>query len=97
MHLTEAAIRAECAQITDPNTGQDLIKANAVRAVGVDGLNAAIELQLSYPAKSEHPALIAQIAERLKSQLGAQAISIRHQHPNSGAQSPERAVTACRA
>ena len=77
MSLTEAAIRAECAQITDPNTGLDLMKSNAVRAVGVDGQNAAIELQLGYPAKSEHPALIARLSDRLKSQLGAQAVSIR--------------------
>ena len=56
MSFTEAAIRAECAQIIDPNTGLGLIKANAVRAVGVDGQNAAIELQLDYPALSEHPA-----------------------------------------
>jgi ATP-binding protein involved in chromosome partitioning len=77
MSLTEAAIRAECAQITDRNTGLDLMKSNAVRAVGVDGQNAAIELQLGYPAKSEHPALIARLSDRLKSQLGAQAVSIR--------------------
>ncbi|MBP7982115.1 MAG: P-loop NTPase, partial [Arenimonas sp.] len=76
MLLTEAAIRAECAQIIDPNTGLDLITANAVRAVGVDGHNAALELQMGYPAKFEHPALIARISERLKSRLGAQAVSI---------------------
>lgn len=77
MSLTEAAIRAELAQIIDPNTELDLISSKSVRAVGVDGHNAAIELQLSYPAKSQHAALIATISERLKAQLGAQAVSIR--------------------
>jgi ATP-binding protein involved in chromosome partitioning len=77
MSVTEAAIRAELAQIIDPNTELDLITSRSVRAVGVDGDNAAIELQLSYPAKSQHAALIATISERLKVQLGAQAISIR--------------------
>ena len=77
MSLTEAAIRAELAQIIDPNTELDLISSKSVRAVGMDGHNAAIELQLSYPAKSQHAALIATISERLKAQLDAQAVSIR--------------------
>ncbi len=77
MSLTEAAIRAELAQIIDPNTELDLISSKSVRAVGVDSHNVAIELQLSYPAKSQHAALIATISERLKAQLGAQAVSIR--------------------
>ncbi len=77
MSLNEATIRAELAQVIDPNTGLDLITSNMVRAVGVDGQNVAIELQLNYPAKSEHAGLIEQISERLKLQLGAQAVSIR--------------------
>ncbi|MBP6300348.1 MAG: DUF59 domain-containing protein, partial [Arenimonas sp.] len=70
MSITEAAIRAELAQIIDPNTELDLIASNTVRAVGVDAQNIAIELQLNYPAKSEHAGLIERISERLKSQLG---------------------------
>lgn len=77
MSVTEAAIRAELAQIIDPNTELDLVSSKSVRAVGVDGLNAAIELQLNYPAKSQHAGLITTITERLKAQLDAQAISIR--------------------
>lgn len=76
MHLTEAAVRAELAKIIDPNTRNDLINANAVRAVGVDGLNIAIELQLNYPAKSDHAGLIDRISDQLMTQLGAKAVSI---------------------
>jgi ATP-binding protein involved in chromosome partitioning len=76
MHLTEAAVRAELAKIIDPNTRNDLINANAVRAVGVDGLNVAIELQLNYPAKSDHAGLIDRITKQLMTQLGAEAVSI---------------------
>lgn len=76
MPLTEAAVRAELAQITDPNTELDLIAGHAVRAVGVDGGNVAIELQLSYPGKSAHPALISGITEYLKAQLPVDAVSI---------------------
>lgn len=76
MSITEAAIRAELAQIIDSNTELDLIASNTVRAVGVDAQNIAIELQLNYPAKSEHAGLIERISAHLKSQLGAQSVSI---------------------
>jgi ATP-binding protein involved in chromosome partitioning len=76
MSLSEAAVRAELAKIIDPNTRNDLISANAVRAVGVDGLNVAIELQLNYPAKSDHAGLITRISDQLMTQLGAKAVSI---------------------
>ena len=65
MSLNEATIRTELAQVIDLNTGLDLIASNTVRAVGVDGQNVAIELQLNYPAKSEHQGLIEHISERL--------------------------------
>lgn len=76
MPLTEAAIRAELARIIDPNTERDLIAGHAVRAVGVDGQNAAIELQLGYPAKSDHAGLVARITEQLVAQLRVEAVSI---------------------
>ena len=53
MSLTEAAIRAELAQIIDPDTGLDLIEGNNVQAVGVDGHNAAIALQRPLLIKGE--------------------------------------------
>ena len=77
MSVTEATIRAELAQIIDPNTELDLVTSKSVRAVGVDGLNVAIELQLNYPAKSQHAALLDTITERFKTQLGVHAVSIR--------------------
>ncbi|HWS41275.1 MAG TPA: iron-sulfur cluster carrier protein ApbC [Arenimonas sp.] len=77
MSLNEAAIRTELTQIIDSNTGLDLIASNAVRAVGVDGQNVAIELQLNYPAKSEHEGLISRITELLKAKLATKAVSIR--------------------
>mgnify|MGYP000017317019 CR=1 FL=1 len=76
MSLTEAAIRAELAHISDPDTGLDLIAGNNVQAIGVDGNNAAIALQWRYPARSAHPALIAAIESRLKSVLGATAVAV---------------------
>lgn len=79
MSLTEDAVRAELAHILDPDTGLDLISANAVRAVGIDGQNVALALQWAYPAKSGQPALIEAIRSRLAERLGAQAVSVEIQ------------------
>ncbi|MCC6756603.1 MAG: iron-sulfur cluster carrier protein ApbC [Arenimonas sp.] len=79
MSFTEDAVRAELAQLLDPDTGLDLISANAVRAVGIDGRNVALALQWAYPAKSAQPALIEAIQARLRERLGAQAVSVEIQ------------------
>jgi len=79
MSFTEDAVRAELAHILDPDTGLDLISANAVRAVGIDGRHVALSLQWAYPAKSAHPALIAAIQARLGEHLGAQAVHVEIQ------------------
>jgi ATP-binding protein involved in chromosome partitioning len=76
MSLIEAAIRAELAQIFDPDTGLDLVAGANVQAIGVDGLNAAIALQWRYPARSVHSVMISAIESRLKSALGAQAVAV---------------------
>ena len=55
------SVRAVLAQIIDPHTQADLVSSQAVRGVGVDGSNVAIDLQLSYPANSWHAALIAEV------------------------------------
>ena len=74
MSITEADVRAGLAQILDPNTGQSLD--GTVRAIGLDGRNIAIELQLAYPAQSRHTALSQSIEQHLQRTLAAQAVSV---------------------
>lgn len=74
MHPTESAVRSELAQITDPHTGQGLD--SAVRAIGIDGRNIALDLQLAYPAKSQHAGLAQAIERQLQQSLAAQAVSV---------------------
>jgi len=58
---TADGVRAVLATVVDPHTGLDLVAGHAVRGVGVDAGNVAIELQLAYPAASWHPALVAMV------------------------------------
>ena len=55
------AVRSALSQVIDPHTGLDLVAGHAVRGVGVDGGNVAVDVQLAYPARSWHPALAADI------------------------------------
>jgi ATP-binding protein involved in chromosome partitioning len=76
MPLTDTAIRAELAFVQDIDSGLDLIAAERVRAIGVDGNKVAIALQWPFPAKSTHADLIARIRERLMQKLSVEAVSV---------------------
>jgi ATP-binding protein involved in chromosome partitioning len=54
MPPSEADIQTSLKTVIDPNTGKDLVSAKAVKSVRVDGGQVAIEIQLGYPAKSQH-------------------------------------------
>jgi ATP-binding protein involved in chromosome partitioning len=54
MPLSESAIQACLKTVVDPNTGKDLVAEKAVKAVRVDGEHATVDVQLGYPAKSQH-------------------------------------------
>jgi len=64
--LTESRVRELLAGIVDPHTGADLVKSGAVRAVGVDGDRAAVEIALGYPARSYHDELASQVKQALE-------------------------------
>ena len=57
MSIAEADVQASLHALIDPNTGRDLVSAKAVRKVQLDGSNVNVDLQLGYPAKSQHEAL----------------------------------------
>ena len=64
--LTESRVRELLAGVKDPHTDVDLVASGAVRAVGVDGDRAAVEIALGYPARSYHEQLAAQVKQILE-------------------------------
>jgi ATP-binding protein involved in chromosome partitioning len=54
MPLSEADVQTTLKTVIDPNTGKDLVSGKAVKSVRVDAGQVAIEIQLGYPAKSQH-------------------------------------------
>ncbi len=73
---TEETVRAALAQIIDPHTGLDLVAGHAVRGIGVDAGNIAVELQLAYPALSWHPALITLVEQALRGIPGSTGVVV---------------------
>ena len=74
--ITAESVRAALAQIIDPHTQTDLVAEHAVRGVGVDGSNVAIDLQLSYPAKSWHATLISEVERVVAALPGVTQVTV---------------------
>jgi ATP-binding protein involved in chromosome partitioning len=76
MSLTPDTVRAALAQIHDPHTETDLVAAQSVRGVGVDGGKVAIEIQLGYPASGWRESLIAEVRRVVGALPGVEAVTV---------------------
>jgi len=57
MPLTDSDVQARLRTVIDPNTGKDLVTDKALRGVRVDGGGVQVDIQLAYPARSQHEAI----------------------------------------
>ena len=64
---TEERVRALLATVIDPHTGQDLVASGALKGLGVDGDNVAVEIMLGYPAQT----FVEQLANQVRAALQA--------------------------
>jgi len=76
MPLSEADITACLKAVVDPNTAKDFVSAKAVKSVraGADGV--AVEIQLAYPAKSQHEAIRQRVHEAIAALPGAGRVTV---------------------
>ncbi len=54
---TQEQILSALGAVTDPNTGRDFVSTKAVKNVRVDGSDVSFDVEIGYPARSQHPAL----------------------------------------
>jgi ATP-binding protein involved in chromosome partitioning len=80
MPIAEADVQASLRALTDPNTGRDFVSTKSVRKVSVDGSNVVVDLQLAYPARSQHEALKKLVAGQLASLPGIGKVSVNIGH-----------------
>ena len=73
MSLTEAQVHSALQGVTDPHTGKDYVASRAVKNLKIDGANVALDIELGYPAKSQHGAIRQAVADALKAAGAATA------------------------
>jgi ATP-binding protein involved in chromosome partitioning len=57
MALTEKDVQQRLRELVDPNLERDFVSAKEVRKIAVDGGNVTVDIQLGYPARSQHEAI----------------------------------------
>ena len=75
MSITEAQVQAVLAEVTDPNTGKDYVASRAVKNLKVDGGSVSLDIELGYPARSQHAVIQQAVADKLKA-AGAASVNV---------------------
>ena len=62
--------------VTDPNTGKDFVTTKALKNLKVDGADVSFDIELGYPAKSQHAALRKALVAAAKSVAGTGNVTV---------------------
>src|SRR6266498_4052441 len=76
MPITEGDVQTRLRALVDPNTGKDFITAKALKKVRVEGEAVTVDVQLGYPAKSQHETLKRLIVDALGSLPGVGRVGV---------------------
>ena len=76
MALSEADVQARLATVVDPNTGRDFVASKSVKKIVLQGSDVSVDLQLGYPAKSQHADLRRRATEALAALPGVGRIAV---------------------
>ncbi|HET9045459.1 MAG TPA: iron-sulfur cluster carrier protein ApbC, partial [Casimicrobiaceae bacterium] len=76
MSLSEADVTACLKTVVDPNTGKDFVTAKAVKRVRADADSIAIDIELGYPAKSQHDLIRKRVQDAVAALPGAGRVTV---------------------
>src|SRR5512144_386218 len=76
MAITEADVQKSLRELTDPNTGKDFVSGKAVRKIRIDGGDIAVDIQLGYPARTQHATIAKLVRDRLAQLPGAGRVQV---------------------
>ena len=74
--VTETALLDALKTVTDPHTGKDYVSARALKNLRIDGGDVSFQVELGYPAKSQHPALRKQLVAAARQVAGVDNVSV---------------------
>ncbi len=75
--LTRAQIEEALRSFNDPHLHTDLVAANAVDSIVIDGANVAIAVELGYPAQSIVQSLQQTVVESIKALPGVDQVDVQ--------------------
>jgi len=76
MPLSDTDVTAALKGVVDPNTGKDLVTGKAVKSLRVTPEEIAVEIQLGYPAKSQHDLIRRLVQQAVASLPGAGRVAV---------------------
>jgi ATP-binding protein involved in chromosome partitioning len=76
MPIAEADVQSRLKALIDPNTGRDFVTGKAVRKVTVSGNDVAVDVQIGYPARSQHESLRRLVADALAGLPGVGRVNV---------------------
>ncbi len=74
--VTEAALTDALKAVTDPQTGRDFVSGRQVKNLRVEGGDVSFDIEMGYPAKSQHPALRKALIAAARSVPGVDNVSV---------------------
>ncbi len=76
MAASEAEVEACLRGVVDPNTERDFVSGKSVRKITVQGDDVTVDLQIGYPAKSQHDALRRQVRDAVAELPGVARVTV---------------------
>jgi ATP-binding protein involved in chromosome partitioning len=76
MAINEGDVHARLRALVDPNTGKDFVSGKAVKKVRIEDNDVSVDVQLGYPAKSQHEKQRRLITEALQALPGVGRIGV---------------------
>ncbi|MBB4842039.1 ATP-binding protein involved in chromosome partitioning [Paucibacter oligotrophus] len=89
--IQEAALLQALQTVVDPNTAQDFVRGKQLKHLRIDGDDVSFEIELGYPAASQHAELRRQLVAAARTVAGVGNVSV-HLHSKITAHAVQRGV-----
>ena len=77
MSLDQQTVTEALKQVIDPNTGKDFVAGRSIRNLSVQGGEVRFDVELGYPAKSQHEPIRALLAEAVSKLAGVERVEVK--------------------
>ncbi|WP_345794609.1 iron-sulfur cluster carrier protein ApbC [Thauera sp. JM12B12] len=77
MSLDQQTVTEALKQVIDPNTGKDFVAGRSIRNLAVEGGRVSFDVELGYPAKSQHEPIRALLSEVVAKLPGVERVDVK--------------------